>query len=161
MSISRSALLVFFVLGVLLFGGCAALQLREPINVNLVGVEPLPGEGLEFRMLVKLRIQNPNDVSIDYNGLSIRMDVQGKPFATGVSNAAGRIPGFGEAIVDLPVSISMIGVARQAVGVVRNEYREKVPYEITGQLAGSTFGSVRFEKQGEFTLPAELFENRR
>jgi len=158
---SRYALLVFLAFVAMLFGGCATLQFREPIDVNLVGVEPLQGEGLEFRMLLKLRIQNPNDVSLDYNGVSIRMDVQGKRFATGVSDTLGSIPRFGEAIVEVPVSISVFGIARQAVGVVRNEYRGKIPYEISGKFAGSAIDSVRFKSQGEFTLPAELFETDR
>lgn len=161
MSTSRSALLVLLALGVLLFGGCATLQYREPIAVNLAGVEPLLGEGLEFRMLVKLRIQNPNDVPLDFSGVSIRMDVQGKRFAVGVSDAAGNIPRFGETIVNVPVSISVFGIARQAVGVISNEYRGQLPYEITGRLAGPAFDSVRFKSQGEFTLPRELFESGR
>ena len=44
----------------------------------MVGVEPLQGEGLELRMLVKLRIQNPNDLPLDFNGVSVTMNVQGK-----------------------------------------------------------------------------------
>ena len=55
-----------------------------------ISVEPLQGEGLEVRMLIKLRIQNPNDLPLDFNGVSVRMDVQGKRFATGVSDAVGR-----------------------------------------------------------------------
>ncbi len=161
MSISRSALLLFLAFGVLLCGGCAALHFREPIDVNLAGVESLQGEGLEFRMLLKLRIQNPNDMPLDYNGVSTRMDVQGKRFASGVSNAPGSIPRFGEAIVDVPMSISVFGIARQAVGFVLNEYRGKLPYEITGRLAGSTINVVRFKSKGEITLPAEFFENAR
>ncbi len=161
MSTSRSALLVFLAFGVLLFGGCATLHFREPIDVNLAGVEPLQGEGLEFRMLLKLRIQNPNDVPLDYNGVSIRMDVQGKRFAAGVSDAAGSVPRFGEAIVDVPVSISMFGIARQAASAVRNDNRGKLPYEISGRVAGSAIDGVRFKSHGEFTLPAELFESGR
>ncbi len=159
MSTSRSVLLVSLVFGALLFGGCAALQFREPVYVNLADVEPLQGEGLELRMLLKLRIQNPNDVPLNYNGMSIRMDVQGKNFATGVSDAAGSIPSFGDAIVDIPMSISVFSIARQAFGIARNEYRGKLPYEISGKLAGSAFDSIRFEFQGVFTLPPELFES--
>ncbi len=158
MSTSRSALLVLLAFGVLLFGGCATLQSREPIEVVLAGVEPLKGEGLEFRMLVKLRIQNPNDLPLDFNGVSIQMDVQGKRFATGVSDAAGSIPRFGETIVDVPVNISVFGIARQAIDVITNEYRGKLAYEISGRLVGSAFDSVRFKSQGEFRLPAYLFE---
>ncbi len=161
MSTMRSALLVFLAFGVLLFVGCATFQFREPIDVNLAGVNPLQGEGLEFRMLLKLRIQNPNDVPLKYNGMSVQMDVQGKRFATGVSATAGSIPSFGEVIVDVPVSISVFGIARQAVGIFRNDYSGKLPYEISGKLAGPAIDVVRFKSEGEFTLPAELFESPR
>jgi LEA14-like dessication related protein len=154
-------LLLFLSFWVLLFSGCAAFQYREPIDVNLAGIEPLQGEGLEIRMLLKLRILNPNDKPLDYNGVSIRMDVQGKRFATGVSDASGSIPRFGEAVVEVPVSISVLGIARQVVGVARKEHSGKLPYEVSGKLAGSGFGGVRFKSQGEITLPAEVFEGGR
>jgi LEA14-like dessication related protein len=159
MSTSRSLLLVLLAFGALSLGGCAMFQLREPIDVSLAGVEPLQGEGMEIRMLIKLRILNPNDAPLDYNGVSIRMDVQGKRFAAGVSDASGSIPRFGEAIVEVPVNISVFGIARQAVGVIRNEYSGKLPYDIRGKLAGSAIGGVRFKSQGKFTLPAELFDS--
>ena len=157
----RSVLLVLLAFGILLFSGCASLRYPEPIDVTIAGIEPLQGQGLELRMLVTLRIQNPNDVPLDYNGVSIRMDVQGKHFAAGVSDATGSIPRFGEAIVEVPVSISVFGIARQAVGVVSKEYRGKLPYELSGRLAGSAIDDVRFKSQGEFILPAELFESGR
>src|SRR5688572_33351707 len=118
----RSAVPALLVLAVLASGGCANLQRREPIDVIMVGVEPLQGEGLELRMLVKLRIQNPNDLPLDFNGVSLTMNVQGKRFATGVSDAGGSVPRFGEAIVNVPVSVSVFRIARQAVGVMTKEF---------------------------------------
>jgi len=159
MSTSRSALLVLLACGALLSGGCASLQGRDPIQVIVAGVEPLQGEGLELRMLVKLRIQNPNDLPLDFNGVSVELDVQGKRFATGVSDAGGSVPRFGETLVDVPVSISVFRIARQAIGVMTNEYRGKLAYEMTGKLAGPAFNSVRFQSKGELTLPAEIFES--
>lgn len=141
----------------LLLAGCAAFQAQEPVTVNLAGVEALQGEGLELRMLVKLRVQNPNDSPLDFNGLSLQMDVRNKRFATGVSDAAGSIPRFGETIVAVPVSISMIHIARQAIDVFASEYRGTLPYEISGRFGGAPFGVSRFSSKGEFTLPAELF----
>ena len=159
MSVSRSALLLLPALGVLLLGSCASLQGREPIQVIIAGVEPLQGEGMELRMLIKLRIQNPNDLPLDFNGVSVQMDVQGKPFATGVSAAGGTVPRFGETIVDIPVSISVFRIARQAIGVMTDEYHGKIVYEMTGKLAGPAFNSLRFKSSGELTLPAEIFGN--
>jgi len=158
MSISRSALLVLLAFGVLLLGGCASLQGREPIQVIIAGVEPLQGEGLELRMLVKLRIQNPNDLPLDYNGVSVQMDMQGKLLATGVSDAVGSVPRFGETIVGVPVSISVFRIAHQAIGVMANEYRGKLAYEMTGKLAGPAFDSLHFKSNGELTLPTKIFE---
>jgi len=158
MSISRSALLVLLAFGVLLLGGCASLQGREPIQVIIAGVEPLQGEGLELRMLVKLRIQNPNDLPLDYNGVSVQMDMQGKLLATGVSDAVGSVPRFGETIVGVPVSISVFRIAHQAIGVMANEYRGKLAYEMTGKLAGPVFNSLHFKSNGELTLPTKIFE---
>jgi LEA14-like dessication related protein len=159
MSMSRNALLVLLAFGVLLFGGCASLQGREPVQVIIAGVEPLQGEGLELRMLVKLRIQNPNDLPLDFNGVAVQMDVQGKLFATGVSDAAGSVPRFGETIINVPVSISVLRIAHQAIGALTNEYHGKLAYEMTGKLAGPAFNSLHFKSNGEFTLPTKIFES--
>ena len=157
MSISRTALPLLFAC-LLLLGGCASLQRTEPVEVIVAGVEPLQGEGLEMRLLVKLRIQNPNDQRLDFNGVSVRMDVQGKRFATGVSDAVGSVPRFGETVVDVPVSISLLRVARQAVGVMTDGYRNKLAYEVSGKLAGPGFDSMHFRSSGELKLPVEIFE---
>ena len=159
MSTGRVARLLLLAVGMLVCSGCANLQRREPIDAIMVGVEPLQGEGLELRMLVKIRIQNPNDLPVDFNGVSVAMTVQGKRFATGVSDTAGSVPRFGEAIVSVPVSISMFRIARQAVGLMTDEYRGKLTYEMRGKLAGPTFNSVHFKSSGEFTLPPEMTES--
>jgi LEA14-like dessication related protein len=143
----------------LFYCGCATLQDREAVQAIVVGFEPLQGEGMELRMLVKLRIQNPNDSALDFSGVSVQMDVQGKRFATGVSDVGGSVPRFGEAIVEVPVSISMLSVARQAFDVMTNKSRGKLAYEMTGKLAGPAFNSMRFTTKGELTLPAEVFES--
>jgi len=157
MSISRSTLFVLLAFGVLLFGGCAGLPSREPVQVIVAGVEPLQGEGLELRMLVKLRIQNPNDLPLDYNGVAVRMDVQDKLFATGVSDAVGSVPRFGETIVSVPVSVSLFRIAHQAIGVMNQDKQGRLTYELTGKLVGPSFNSLHFKSNGELSLPEAIF----
>jgi hypothetical protein len=60
----------------LLLSGCASVQHRDPLQVTVAGIEPLEGEGLEMRMMVKLRVQNPNDAPVDYNGERAGQDVR-------------------------------------------------------------------------------------
>jgi LEA14-like dessication related protein len=155
MFIYRNAQLIFLVCTTLLIGGCASMQQRDPIQVFVVGTEPLQGEGWEARMLVKLRVQNPNDTPVNFTGLSIQMDVQGKSFASGVSNVGGSVPRFGETVIEVPVSISAFRMMRQAIGLMNNQLQGKLTYSISGKLAGST--SVRFKSKGEFTLP-EIYQ---
>src|SRR5688572_16056226 len=71
--------------------GCATLQKKDPLQVTVAGIQPLQGQGMELRLLVKLRVQNPNDGPIEYNGVSLTMDVQGKTLASGVSDASGTV----------------------------------------------------------------------
>lgn len=137
----------------LLAAGCATLQGRDPLQVTVAGIEPLQGQGLELRMLVKLRVQNPNDAPVDYNGVAVEMKVQGKTFATGVSDAGGNVPRFGEAIISVPVSISAFRMARQAVDMIQRGGKGTITYDMTGKLNGSAFKSMRFRTQGEFDLP--------
>ena len=132
--------------------GCAMLP--DPVQVTVAGVEPLPAEGMEIRMLLKLRIQNPNDAPIEYSGASVTLDVADKTFATGVSDAAGTVPRFGEAVVAVPVTISMLRMARQVFGVLDGQPVDRITYEMTGKLARMGAADLRFASDGELQLPA-------
>jgi hypothetical protein len=146
-----------WLLAVTLFAACAALQTRDPLQVTVAGIEPMQGQGMELRMLVKLRVQNPNDVPVDYNGVSVKIDVQGNTFATGVSDESGSIPRFGESIVSVPVTASAMRMVRGALDMMGGKGPPgtgKVSYSLTGKLHGSIFSSVTFESKGDLELPA-------
>jgi LEA14-like dessication related protein len=140
---------------VLALGACAGLQHREPVQVTVADVESLPAEGLELRMLVKLRVQNPNDAPIDYDGVYVKLEVLDKTFATGISNEHGSIPRFGESIVGVPVTVSALRMAVNALGTLDGQPLDRINYKLDGKLNGPAFGSMRFEVQGEFALPGE------
>ena len=135
--------------------GCAGLVGREPVRVNVVGVEPLRGEGLEARMALKLRVINPNDAALGYDGLSVELEVRGQHFASGVSNERGEVPRFGEALITLPVSVSAQSLVRQALDMARGG-SPRIDYVLKGRLAGTALGSVTFRSTGEIDLPQEL-----
>ena len=139
-----------------LFSGCATLGGHDPLQVTVAGIEPLQGEGMELRLLTKLRVQNPNDSPINYNGVYVKVEVQGKTFATGVTDAAGTVPAFGESVIEVPLTASAMRMAHQVLGVVRSGGApEKLDYALTGKLNGGTFGTQRFEATGEFSLKPE------
>jgi len=98
-------------------------------------------------MQLKLRVKNPNDTPIEYNGISLELEVQNKSLASGMSNQSGTVPAFGETAIVVPVEISYVGMAGQAMGLLTGKSLDKVTYEMHGKL-----GSVPFKSQGELSL---------
>jgi len=145
---ARRAVLV----AALALGACAAWPGLDPVTVDLVGLEPLTGQGLETRFLVKLRVQNPNDAPIIYDGVSVELDLRGQRLASGVSDARGSVPRFGEAVIAIPVTLPMTALLRQALGLAAGD-AARADYRLRGKLAGPALGSVRFESRGELALP--------
>ncbi len=135
--------------------GCAGFGLRDPISVNVVGLEPMPGEGMETRFALKLRVQNPNDTPIEYDGVFVELDVRGSKLASGVSDRQGAVPRYGEAVITVPMSVSVGAMIRQAIGIATGD-RVRSDYQMRGKLAGPAFGGYRFESKGELQLPAAL-----
>jgi LEA14-like dessication related protein len=150
-----------FVLAVaaLALTGCASMPHSDPLQVTVAGVEGLPGEGMEFRMLVKLRVQNPNQAPIDFGGVYVQLDVLDKTFASGVSSESGAVPGFGETVVTVPVTVSALRMVRQVIGMLDGQPVDQIRYELSGKLDGGLFNTHRFESTGAFTLPKSQSES--
>jgi LEA14-like dessication related protein len=152
----RSLSSVLMILAALTLGGCAGLQPRDPVQVTVADIESLPAEGLEFRMMVKLRVQNPNDAPIEYDGVYVQLDVLDKTFATGVSDEHGSIRPFGESVIGVPVTVSALRMAVYAFGVLDGKPIDRMNYKLHGKLSGPLFGSSRFQAQGDFALPGRM-----
>jgi LEA14-like dessication related protein len=158
-----TALLRLLLVGLLLnLGACALFAPRDALNVQVAGIEPLTGEGLELRMLVKLRVQNPNDFALDYNGVALELEVNGRRLASGVSDQQGSVPRFGESVLQVPMTVSALSAARQALGLAERFGEDQLPYVLRGKLAGGVFGTQRFVEKGTLELPgADLNPYRR
>ena len=142
-------------LAVAMLAACAAMPWARPAACRgVVGIEPAEGQGLELRLAIKLRIQNPNDGAVEFDGTALELDVNGKTLATGVSDQKGSVPRYGESILVIPVSISAMNAVRQALVLADGTQRDVMPYVLRGKLAGGAFGTVRFTKEGSINLAA-------
>jgi LEA14-like dessication related protein len=149
-TIVRSAVLTALV--AIAVAGCAGLGLHEPLKVSLAGLEPLEGAGMEARFLARLRVQNPNDSPVVYDGLSVDVELNGRSFASGVSDAKGEVARFGESLVELPVTMPGSAIVRQVFGFITGD-RGKMTYRVRGFLNTGTLGRVPFDSTGEIDLP--------
>ncbi len=132
--------------------GCAVLPQSDPLSIDVAGIEPLPSEGLEMRLAVQLRIQNPNNTPIEYSGAALDLDLNGRRLASGVSDRAGTVARYGETVLTVPVTISAFNVARQLVGFLNNSAPTDISYRVRGKLEGGLFGTRRFSGEGSFAL---------
>jgi LEA14-like dessication related protein len=148
----------------LLAGGlCSCTTLSpngDPLTVSVAGVEPLEGEGFELRLAVKVRITNPNDAPVEYNGVALTLELNGKKFGTGASGDSGTVPRYGDTIVTIPISVGAFNMARQVLGFLNGgDATKAVQYAVHGKLEGGLFGTKRFSDKGTFELPTSAGPN--
>ena len=121
----------------------AQLRKHFPIEVGF----------LEQRYAMKVRVLNPNDAEIVFDGVVFDLEINGKPFAKGVSSQSSVIPRFGEAVIDVQVVSGIQNILRQINELAKGN-RTALTYRITGRLhSGGLFGFVNFDSSGEITLP--------
>ncbi|MDO7912602.1 LEA type 2 family protein [Pseudomonas monteilii] len=134
-------------------GGCALLSRQDPVQVTVVGIEPLPGQDLEMRVALSLRVQNPNGQALDFDGMALTLKVNGQPLASGVSDQAGHIGRYAEQVVTVPMSISAFGMLRQIYGLDRLQGLDGLPYRVDGKLSGRGMSTWRFSDSGTLKWP--------
>jgi LEA14-like dessication related protein len=142
----------YLFLALVAVAGCASLSQRDPLYIDVAGIEPVPGEGMELVLDVRVRVQNPNDSPVEYNGVALALDINDRRLASGVSNEVGIVPRYGEIVFTIPVTISAFNVARQIYGAMNAEEPNEVRYSVRGKLEGGLFGTKRFRDEGTFTL---------
>ncbi|MEO8644871.1 LEA type 2 family protein, partial [Pseudomonas sp.] len=145
----RSVHAVILSLLLLSLSACALFPNRDPLNINVVGIEPLQSQDMEVRFAVKIRVQNPNETTINYNGVALDLEVNGQPLASGVSDQSGSIARFSETVLTVPVSVSAFSVLRQTLGLSKTQTLDNLPYVLHGKLAGGLFGTMRFVDSGK------------
>ncbi|WP_143808873.1 LEA type 2 family protein [Paraburkholderia susongensis] len=143
----------FTVFAALTLPGCAGLLGGDPLRVSVAGIEPLPSQGLEMRFNLKLRVQNPNDSAVSFSGVSLDLELNGKPFASGVSDQGGTVPRFGETLITVPLTVPAFSAVRQAFAFAGATQSGQIPYVLRGKLAGGLIGTTRFVDQGTLSLP--------
>jgi LEA14-like dessication related protein len=145
--------LVFWLTAMLaLLTGCAGSSPRmEPLSVTLSDIQPGQMGLLEQEYLIKIRVQNPNNVEIPVTGLSYRIELNGKSFAKGVSKQDVTVPAFGEVVLDATAVGGLSGILTQ-IAQFQKGAPDKVSYRLSGKLA-STSSSYPFDVVDNIELP--------
>jgi LEA14-like dessication related protein len=141
----RAALLAGVALAV---AGCASLGAREPIEVDVAGITPLPSTAFEHRLRVDLRLRNPNNRAYEIEGMRFVLDVNGRRLASGVSHETATLPRLGEVVVPVTTTTSLLDVVNQIVAFA-GQPQPRFEYQLRGKIfLSGLWGSIDFERSG-------------
>ena len=142
--------------GVLLasLGACggAALSDAEIPEVSLAGMNFTEVGLFEQGFILELRLKNPNDFDIPVDALDFALDVNGAPFAEGLTNEDFVLPASAEIVVPIDVSIATQDLIERVTSIGTGR---RLEYQLTGSAdIGSWFNSsVPFDRSGKLVLP--------
>lgn len=135
--------------------GCAGVGTRlEPPRVSLANIKIEEVTGLETAFEIQMRVLNANDVVLNVKGIQADLDINGQPFATGVSNTPVEIPAYGSELVTVTLYSSVIKMFKSVYGLTESQ---ELSYHLKGKIrvsAGSGMlpSTLPFRSQGQVTL---------
>ena len=139
----------------LAISGCAGVGMRlDPPRVSLANIQIKEVAGLETAFEIKMRVFNANDVDLQVRGIKAELDINGQPFATGVSNTPVEIPSYGSELVTVTVYSSVIKMFKSVYGLTESQ---ELSYHLKGKIrvsAGSSMipTTLPFRSTGQATL---------
>lgn len=136
-----------------LLGACAHLgPLARKPEVSIAGLTLVHLGVFEQRFLLRLRVQNPNDIDLPINGLSFDIELNGQAFVKGLSDRAVTVRRFSEAVFEVMATSTLDSAVKQLRELPKGG-RDRVDYRIIGRLNVSGIGSVPFERRGDLQMP--------
>jgi len=136
---------IFFV------AGCAhLLGTADTPRVNIASIAPKDMKLFEQVFDMELRVMNPSDKELVINGLVFDIEVNGQPFARGVSNQGFSVEPFASHVVQVEAVTTLANLLRQIVQAQKDEF-SGFTYRLKGYFhsQSSTF-RIQFDESGEF-----------
>lgn len=155
-SFPADSALGYLVIGLLLASlqGCALMyrDLQAP-RIQLVSVAPEQISFSGIKLICRLRIDNPNDVSIPIKGGKFNLEVEGTQVANGALVDGFTIAAHGSELVDVVVDVDSGRSIALAIQLL-NAGEQELNYALTGHVdvSISVLGRVRFNETGSVPL---------
>lgn len=152
----RRLLLVLFVL--MAPAGCATPEKVVPPSIDIANLKLVASGLFSQEFVMDLRIGNPNDFDIPLTGMSFKLDVNGLPFAEGLSDRSVTVPRLAYAHTEVTGTTNTLSLMRQLMTLGNSE---KIDYRLHGIAHLGRLGqndAVPFERKGSLSLvppPAE------
>ncbi len=145
---NRSAAAAAF-LALAVLSGCAGLlTTAERPHVDIVSIAPKEMRLLEQTFAMELRIQNPGPSDLKVDGMSFALEINGQPFARGVSNKSFTVERLSTYVVTVDGYTGLTSLLRQLSELKKMPSSFK--YRLSGTIyLGSPTVPIPFDEAGE------------
>lgn len=142
---------VLALLCVPLYVGCAAFPKLEAPKLSVVSLKMQSGDIFSQRMLVRMRVLNPNARELPIKGLNYRIEINGADFAQGLNDTPFVVPALGEAEFDMQVTANLAGTLAK---LLSRGSQDTLDYRLVGSVALSSgfLRRIPFDERGSVKL---------
>ena len=140
-------------LACLAFGGCAVLPKLEAPKLSVVSMKMQSADIFSQRLLVRMRVLNPNARELPIKGIEYRIEVDGAELAQGLTDAPFVVPSMGEAEFDVQVTANLATALSQFLSK-RGGSQDTLDYRLIGNVALSSgfLRRIPFDERGSIKL---------
>jgi LEA14-like dessication related protein len=145
----RAGILALLMLPVL--AGCAALPKYEAPKLSVVALKMQGGDFFSQRILVRMRVFNPNERALPVTGISYRIEVNDAELGEGATSAPFTVPSMGEVEFDMQVTANLAGALAK---LLSRRNSEELSYRLVGsvKLASGLLRRIPFDERGRVKL---------
>src|SRR5689334_10062646 len=131
--------------------GCATTHF-EPPQLTVVSMQMQTADLFSQRMVVHMRVVNPNARELPVKSINYRIEVGGAELAQGLADKPFLVPAMGEAQFDVQMTANLANALSQILG--RRGSRDALDYRLVGTVALSSgfLRRIPFDERGSVKL---------
>jgi LEA14-like dessication related protein len=135
-----------------LVSGCASVANLQAPDLSVVSMKLQSADLFEQRLLVRMRVQNPNERELPIKGITYRIEIDDAQLAQGESNTPFTVPALGEAEFDVQVRANLASALSKFLS--RKKGDDTLEYRLVGDvsLASGFLRRIPFDERGSVKL---------
>jgi LEA14-like dessication related protein len=148
----RPLRLIAGVVAAMALASCASAFKLEAPQLSVISMKVQSADLFSQRMLVRMRVLNPNARELPVKGISYRIEVNDAELAQGLTDTAFVVPAMGEAEFDVQVTANLATALSQILS--RKGSSDTLDYRLVGSVALSSgfLRRIPFDERGSVKL---------
>ncbi|MBF0194782.1 MAG: LEA type 2 family protein [Magnetococcales bacterium] len=133
-------------------GSMSQPEIKKP-TIDLVGIKLGKISFLKQKLVVRLKIKNPNEIDIPVASLNFSLDLEKMETATGLLSEKIVVPASGEKEFDVIVDTSIFKISRPVAKFLKHRSKT-LDYQISGKVSIDMLfaGTFDFAQKGTISV---------